>query len=81
MQRVIAKRITSKFFLHCKAILKQLQKKDDFREMLKEIEYEVLFVFESDETERSYIVYTDNKKDKNDNTKVYASIYKENIVL
>ena len=43
----------------------------------KEIEYEVLFTFESDETECNYIVYTDNKKDKKGNTKVYASIYKE----
>ena len=43
----------------------------------KEVEYEVLFTFESDETERSYIVYTDNKKDKKGNTQVYASIYKE----
>ena len=43
----------------------------------KEIEYEVLFTFESDETERNYIVYTDNKKDKNGNIKVYASIYEE----
>ena len=43
----------------------------------KEVEYEVLFTFESDETDQSYIVYTDNKKDKKGNTKVYASIYKE----
>lgn len=43
----------------------------------KKVEYEVLFTFESDETERNYIVYTDNKKDKNGNTKVYASIYEE----
>ena len=43
----------------------------------KKVEYEVLFTFESDETERNYIVYTDNKKDKNDNIKVYASIYEE----
>ena len=43
----------------------------------KEVEYEVLFTFDSDETERNYIVYTDNKKDKNGNTKVYASIYEE----
>ena len=43
----------------------------------KEVEYEVLFTFESDETERNYIVYTDNKKDKKGNTQVYASIYKE----
>lgn len=43
----------------------------------REKEYEVLFTFESDETEKSYIVYTDNKEDKKGNTKVYASIYKE----
>ena len=43
----------------------------------KEVEYEVLFTFESDETERNYIVYTDNKKDRKGNTQVYASIYKE----
>ena len=43
----------------------------------KEVEYEVLFTFESDETDRNYIVYTDNKKDKKGNTKVYASIYEE----
>ena len=42
-----------------------------------EVECEPLFTFESDETDSSYIVYTDNKKDKNGNTKVYASIYKE----
>lgn len=43
----------------------------------KEVEYEVLFTFESDETNRNYIVYTDNKSDKKGNTKVYASIYEE----
>lgn len=40
-----------------------------------EIECEVLFTFESDETNKNYIVYTDNTTDKQGNTKVYASIY------
>lgn len=40
-----------------------------------EIEYEVLFTFESDETGKKYIVYTDNSSDESGNTKVYASIY------
>ena len=41
----------------------------------KEIECEVLFTFESDETNKNYIVYTDNTTDEGGNTKVYASIY------
>ncbi len=41
----------------------------------KEIECEVLFTFESDETKKNYIVYTDNTIDEDGNTKVYASIY------
>ena len=41
----------------------------------KEIECEVLFTFESDETGKNYIVYTDNTTDEQGNTKVYASIY------
>lgn len=41
----------------------------------KEIECEVLFTFESDETKKNYIVYTDNTTDGDGNTKVYASIY------
>jgi uncharacterized protein YrzB (UPF0473 family) len=40
-----------------------------------EIECEVLFTFESDETKKNYIVYTDNRTDEEGNTKVYASIY------
>ena len=44
----------------------------------KEIECEVLFTFESDETKKNYIVYTDNTKDESGNTKVYASIYNPN---
>ena len=41
----------------------------------KEIECEVLFTFESDETKKNYIAYTDNTTDEEGNTKVYASIY------
>ena len=41
----------------------------------KEVECEVLFTFESDETKKNYIVYTDNTTDEGGNTKVYASIY------
>ena len=41
----------------------------------KEVECEALFTFESDETKKNYIVYTDNTTDEEGNTKVYASIY------
>lgn len=44
----------------------------------KEINCEVLFTFESDETKKNYIVYTDNTLDEDGNTKVYASIYDPN---
>ena len=37
---------------------------------------EVLFTFENEETNKNYIVYTDNTKDKEGNVRVYASIYK-----
>ncbi len=37
--------------------------------------YDVLFTFESEETNKNYIVYTDNSKDENGNIEVYASIY------
>lgn len=40
-----------------------------------EIECEILFTFDSDETKKSYIVYTDNTLDDDGNTKVYASVY------
>ena len=40
-----------------------------------EIIYDVLFTFESDETKKNYIVYTDNSKDENGQIQVYASIY------
>ena len=44
----------------------------------KEIECEVLFTFESEETKKNYIVYTDNTIDDDGNTKVYASVYNPN---
>jgi len=44
----------------------------------KERVCEVLFTFESDETKKNYIVYTDNTKDHEGNIRVYASIYKVN---
>ena len=44
----------------------------------KEVECEVLFTFESDETKKNYIVYTDNTLDDEGNTNVYASIYNPN---
>ncbi len=40
-----------------------------------EREYEVLFTFESEETNKNYIVYTDNTTDATGNVEVYASIY------
>ena len=41
----------------------------------KEVECEILFTFDSDETKKSYIVYTDNTVDEDGSTKVYASVY------
>lgn len=43
-----------------------------------ETECEVLFTFDSEETGKSYIAYTDNTVDEAGNTKVYASIYTPN---
>lgn len=36
---------------------------------------DVLFTFDSEETGKSYIAYTDNTKDENGNVQVYASTY------
>ncbi len=41
----------------------------------QEVKCDVLFTFDSDETKKSYIVYTDNTKDKDGNIQVYASIF------
>ena len=44
----------------------------------KEVTCEVLFTFDSEETQKSYIVYTDNTTDDDGNVRVYASIYDSN---
>ena len=41
----------------------------------KEIVCEPLFTFESEETKKQYVVYTDNSKDKDGKVRVFASIY------
>ncbi len=41
----------------------------------EEITCDILFTFDSEETKKSYIVYTDNSKDEEGNVQVYASIY------
>ncbi len=41
----------------------------------KEVTCEVLFTFESEETSKNYIVYTDNTTDGKGNIRVYASIF------
>ena len=38
-----------------------------------EVVYDVLFTFENEETNKNYIVYTDNQKDESGNIEVYAS--------
>ena len=55
-----------------------MEEKMTFKAMNNEgqdVECEVLFTFESDETKKNYVVYTDNTKDEKGNIKVYASIY------
>ena len=42
----------------------------------KDIVCEPLFTFESEETKKNYVVYTDNSKDDNGNIRIFASIYK-----
>lgn len=39
------------------------------------LDCDVLFTFDSDETNKSYIAYTDNTKDEKGNVRVYANIY------
>lgn len=41
----------------------------------KEVVYDVLFTYESEETHKNYIVYTDQSKDEAGNIQVYASTY------
>ena len=56
----------------------KMEEKMTFKALNKdgvEVECEVLFTFESDETKKNYMVYTDNTTDENGNVRVYASIY------
>ena len=41
----------------------------------EEIECEILFTFDSEETKKSYIVYTDNSTDEDGSIRVYASVF------
>jgi len=41
----------------------------------QEIVCDILFTFDSEETNKSYIVYTDNSRDSEGNIQVFASIY------
>ena len=41
----------------------------------REIVCDILFTFDSEETNKSYIVYTDNSKDEAGNIQVFESIY------
>lgn len=41
----------------------------------KEVTCNVLFTFDSEETGKSYIAYTDNTLDEEGNTQVFASIF------
>ncbi len=43
-----------------------------------EVTCNVLFTFDSDETKKSYIVYTDNSRDQEGNIQVFASIFNPN---
>lgn len=44
----------------------------------KEVTCEVLFTFDSEETKKSYMVYTDNTTDEEGNVRVYASTFDPN---
>lgn len=39
------------------------------------VEYEILFTFDSDETKKSYIIFTDNNLDKDGSIITYAATY------
>ena len=41
----------------------------------KEVEYEILCAFVLRETEKNYVVYTDNTTDEEGNLNVFAAIY------
>ena len=41
----------------------------------KKVECEPLFTFESEETKKKYVVYTDHSLDKSGKVRIFASIY------
>ena len=41
------------------------------------MEYEILFTFDSEETKKSYIVFTDNNKDEDGSVITYAATYEK----
>ena len=41
----------------------------------EEVVCDVLFTFDSEETKKSYIVYTDNSTDEDGSIRVYASVF------
>ncbi len=43
-----------------------------------EVECEILFTFDSEQTKKSYIVYTDYTKEESGSLKVYANTYDPN---
>ena len=51
---------------------KQFKLKDEYG---NETVYDVLFTFDNEETNKSYIAYTDNSVDEKGNVQVYASVY------
>lgn len=42
------------------------------------VKYEILSAFLNADTEKNYIIYTDNTKDEQENLNIYASIYYPN---
>ena len=44
-------------------------------DMGEELVCDVLFTFDSDETNKSYIAYTDNSVDEKGNVRVFANVY------
>lgn len=64
-----------------KGKVKEMEEKNIFTvldENGKEVTCEVLFTFDSEETKKSYMVYTDNTTDDDGNVRVYASTFDPN---
>ena len=55
--------------------MKEKNKIKVYDEQGNELVCDILFTFDNEETKKSYIVYTDNSKDKNGKIQVYASTY------